>query len=103
MNDELETFIRTYLHADTAYDTSNFLRPTLLAFNESFVRRVKEGFDIVLREGSLTKGEYERLTEVEFTEDETLHYYLQSMYDHLFENQPVQPSLSQESRGQQSR
>jgi hypothetical protein len=94
MNDELETFMRTYLHEDTAYDTTGFLRPTLLAFKESFVRGVREGLDKVLQEKTLSTGTYERLTAVEFTEDEALYNYLQSIYDHLFGERPVQPSPS---------
>lgn len=94
INDELGIFMRTYLHEDVAYDTTGFLRPTVLAFRESFVHGVREGLGKVLREKSLSTGAYERLTAVEFPEDEALYDYLQAIYDYLFGERPVQPSPS---------
>lgn len=36
-------------------------------------------------------AEYERLTNIEFPNKETLHTYLREMYDHLFNDAPEQP------------
>ncbi|MGW1126438.1 hypothetical protein [Streptomyces sp. NPDC002526] len=36
-------------------------------------------------------AEYERLTDIEFPDRETLHTYLRDMYDYLFGDAPEQP------------
>ncbi|MER6572957.1 hypothetical protein ABT288_44145 [Streptomyces sp. NPDC001093] len=92
MNKQLETFIQTYLHLEQAYDTRGYLRPTLMAFDKSYVQQVREGLSQVLRERSLSIEDYERLSDIEFPGDESLYEYLQSMYAYLFEDRPDQPT-----------
>ncbi|OIJ96666.1 hypothetical protein BIV25_17045 [Streptomyces sp. MUSC 14] len=92
MNKQLETFIQTYLNLEQAYDTSGYLRPTLMAFDESYVQQVREGLSQVLAERSLSVEDYERLSDIEFPENESLYDYLQSMYAYLFEDRPAQPA-----------
>ncbi|MGW2701530.1 hypothetical protein [Streptomyces sp. NPDC001340] len=92
MNKQLETFIRTYLHLEQAYDTSGSLSPTLLAFDESYVEQVREGLSQVLKDRSLSVEDYERLSDIEFPGDEALYEYLDSMYAYLFADRPNQPT-----------
>jgi hypothetical protein len=89
---ELEIFIKTYLNAEQGFDTSGYLRPTLLAFNESYVDGVRQGLSEVLHNRVLTLDEYERLTDIEFPDEESLHEYLRHMYSYLFEGSPEQPT-----------
>ncbi|MFI8449695.1 hypothetical protein [Streptomyces erythrochromogenes] len=44
MGGRFERFVGTYLHLVEGYDTSGYLRPTLLGFNEPFVEAVRSGF-----------------------------------------------------------
>ncbi|MFJ3713461.1 hypothetical protein [Streptomyces sp. NPDC090053] len=90
-NKELETFIKTYLHLEQAYDTGNYLRPTLMAFKESYVESVRDGLSDILHQKSITIADYERLTDIEFLSDETLYGYLQQIYAYLFERAPKRP------------
>ncbi|MFI6687495.1 hypothetical protein [Streptomyces sp. NPDC050485] len=92
MNRELQKFIRTYLQLEQAYDTSGYLRPTLMAFSENFVQNVQIGLSEVLRERSLTVADYERLTDIEFPDPDTLYEYLREIYAYLFEGLSQQPS-----------
>ncbi|QKW06203.1 hypothetical protein HUT18_07090 [Streptomyces sp. NA04227] len=96
MNRELATFVGTYLHFERVYDAGDSLRPTLLGFSESFVAGVREGFAEVLRECSMTLGEYERLTEIEFPDDDSLYAYLEDMNAYLFEGREEQPAPPEE-------
>ncbi|WP_125263290.1 hypothetical protein [Streptomyces alboflavus] len=91
MNEELKTFIRTYLDLEQAYDTSG-LRPTLMAFSESYVQAVREGFSEVLQKRNLSLGEYEGMTGLEFPDIDSLYEYLQDMNAYLFEGRPDQPA-----------
>ncbi|GHE66192.1 hypothetical protein GCM10018785_38710 [Streptomyces longispororuber] len=94
MNAELERFISIYLHLEEAYDTSGTLRPTLMAFGDPFINGVRTGLQEVLRERNVSVGDYERMTDIEFPDEETLYEYLQGMYEYLFGEgmkQPVPP------------
>jgi hypothetical protein len=95
MNTELENFIRVYLSLEQAYDTSGYLRPTLHALKEEYVDAVREGLEAFLRTRELSAGDYERLTDIEFEDEEALYQYLSRMYGYLFEGgeeQPVPPN-----------
>ncbi|MEU7098365.1 hypothetical protein AB0A66_08470 [Streptomyces longwoodensis] len=95
MNRELEKFIRVYLSLEQAYDTSGYLRPTLHAFKDEYVRAVKNGLESVLRSRDLSIEEYERLTDIEFENSDSLYDYLNGLYEYLFlggEGQPVPPN-----------
>ncbi|WP_326780309.1 hypothetical protein OG481_08810 [Streptomyces longwoodensis] len=95
MNRELEKFIRVYLSLEQAYDTSGYLRPTLHAFKDEYVRAVKDGLQSVLRSRDLSIEEYERLTDIEFENSDSLYDYLNGLYEYLFlggESQPVPPN-----------
>ncbi|MET9119603.1 hypothetical protein ABZX38_36160 [Streptomyces longwoodensis] len=95
MNRELEKFIRVYLSLEQAYDTSGYLRPTLHAFKDEYVRAVKDGLESVLRNRDLSIEEYERLTDIEFEDTDSLFNYLNGIYEYLFrgaESQPVPPN-----------
>lgn len=92
MNRDLKNFIRTYLQYEQAYDTSGYLRPTLMAFSESFVEDVRIGLSEMLRQRSFTVGDYERLTDIEFPDEDTLYEYLRGIYAYLFEGLSEQPS-----------
>ncbi|WP_030668319.1 hypothetical protein [Streptomyces sp. NRRL B-1347] len=92
MNTELERFIKTYLHYEQAYEAHDALRPTLMAFGDPFVDGVRKGFVDLLRERSATIGDYERLTDVEFPDEDALYDYLQGMYAYLFEDGVEQPT-----------
>ncbi|MCX5146509.1 MULTISPECIES: hypothetical protein [unclassified Streptomyces] len=92
MEERFERFVKTYLNLTEGYDTSGYLRPTLMGFNESFVEAVRSGFTQALADDSFGPAEYERLTDIEFSDRETLHAYLQAMYDYLFNGAPEQPT-----------
>ncbi|WP_405532211.1 hypothetical protein OG592_32050 [Streptomyces avidinii] len=91
MDERFERFIGTYLNLVEGYDTSGYLRPTLLGFNEPFVEAVRSGFSRALADDSFGPPEYERLTDIEFPDRETLNAYLRAMYDYLFHGGPEQP------------
>ena len=67
------------------------LRPTLLSFSDSYVGLIRSGFEKIMSDESFGPAEYERLTDIEFPDRETLHAYLAAMYDHLFNGAPEQP------------
>ncbi|MEU4355301.1 hypothetical protein [Streptomyces virginiae] len=91
MDERFERFVTGYLNHVEGYDTTGYLRPTLLGFNESFVKAVREGFEQALADDSFGPVEYERLTDIEFPDRETLRTYLQGVYDYLFKGAPKQP------------
>ncbi|MFJ3661496.1 hypothetical protein ACIPPM_13665 [Streptomyces sp. NPDC090119] len=91
MNEETERFFRVYLTREVAYDTIGYLRPTLHAFRDEYVRGVREGLAEVVAGGGLSAGEYERLTGIEFPDAASLRRYLADMYAYLFEERPDQP------------
>ncbi|MFD7628294.1 hypothetical protein ACFV7Q_20015 [Streptomyces sp. NPDC059851] len=62
-----------------------------MGFNESFVEAVRSGFAQALADESFGPAEYERLTDIEFPDRETLRSYIQAMYDYLFNGAPEQP------------
>lgn len=67
------------------------LRPTLLSFSDSYVDLIRSGFEQILSDESFGPAEYERLTDIEFPDRETLQTYLRAMYDYLFHGAPDQP------------
>ncbi|GAA3304120.1 hypothetical protein [Streptomyces cinereospinus] len=76
---------------EQAYDTAGFLRPTLHAFKEEYVHAVRTGLETVLHTRDLTVGDYERLTDIEFEDEDALYDYFTSMYEYLFEAGEKQP------------
>ncbi|MFI1283442.1 hypothetical protein ACH4U5_22310 [Streptomyces sp. NPDC020858] len=91
MEERFERFVKTHLNLIEGYDVSGYLRPTLPGFNESFVEVVRSGFAQALAGDSFGPAEYERLTDIEFPDQETLDAYLQAMYDYLFNYGSEQP------------
>ncbi|MEU1116301.1 MULTISPECIES: hypothetical protein [unclassified Streptomyces] len=91
MEKDLRTFIQTYLDEEQGYDTSGYLRPTLMAFAESYVQSVRSGLAEILRDRTLTVGDYERLTNIEFPDVDSLYEYLEQLSAYLFEDGPNQP------------
>lgn len=98
MDKRFEGFLRTYLDVEQAPDTSGYLRPTLLAFNDSYVQVIRDGFAEVLQNPDFGSAEYERLTDVEFPDGDCLRRYLRDMYAYLFEDAPAQPAPPDEKR-----
>ncbi|WP_369216037.1 hypothetical protein [Streptomyces flavofungini] len=92
MNKELETFITTYLDLEQAPDVRGNLRPTLHAFSKEYVDAVRVDLASVLRTRSLSVADYERLTDIEFADTESLYNYLGEMYEYLFEDRQQQPA-----------
>ncbi|MGX8904218.1 hypothetical protein ACR820_02880 [Streptomyces netropsis] len=91
MNEELRTFIKTYLDLEQGYDVSGWLRPTLHAFNSDYVEAVRVGLATVLENRELSVEAYDDLSCIEFENEEILYEYLQNMYDYLFGDLPEQP------------
>ncbi|MEU6680955.1 hypothetical protein [Streptomyces sp. NPDC046925] len=91
MTSELERFIRIYLHYEQAQDVRGDLRSTLHAFNASFVAGVRDGLEKVLRTRELSVAGYERLTDVEFGDEDALYDYLDQMRQYLFADRADQP------------
>ncbi|MES9505782.1 hypothetical protein ABWJ92_05140 [Streptomyces sp. NPDC000609] len=91
MDARFKNFIRVNLDLERGYETSGDLRPTLLSFSESYVDLIRSGFEEIISDDSFGPAEYERLTDIEFPDRETLRTYLRDMYDYLFNNAPEQP------------
>ncbi|MDQ1007202.1 hypothetical protein QFZ82_001687 [Streptomyces sp. V4I23] len=91
MDDHFEGFFKTYLDLEQAYDTSGYVRPTLMGFSESYVRAVRDGFTKALADDSFGVAEYERLTDIEFADKATLRLYLENLYAYLFEGSEGPP------------
>ncbi|MET9506720.1 hypothetical protein ABZY42_34300 [Streptomyces sp. NPDC006622] len=91
MNAETEVFIRIYLNLEQAHDIRGHLRPTLYAFRDSYVARVREGLSAILVSRELSPGDYESLTDVEFVTEDDLYAYLGKLYAYLFEDARQQP------------
>ncbi|THA82453.1 hypothetical protein [Streptomyces sp. A0592] len=91
MDERFERFVGTYLNHVEGYDTSGYLRPTLLGFNEPFVEAVRSGFSRALADDAFGPAEYERLTDIEFPDKESLNAYLRAMCAYLFGGGPEQP------------
>ncbi|MGW0773103.1 hypothetical protein ACWD01_05490 [Streptomyces sp. NPDC002835] len=92
MDDRFKGFLNTYLDLEQAYDTSGYLRPTLMSFSESYVNAVRDGFKEILEDSSFGPAEYERLTNIEFPDVVTLRGYLEGVYGYLFEGGAEQPA-----------
>ncbi|MFE9913476.1 hypothetical protein [Streptomyces clavifer] len=52
---------------------------------------VRTGFEQLISDESFGPSEYEKLTDIEFPDRESLRIYLQAMHDHLFNHAPEQP------------
>ncbi|MEU3470806.1 hypothetical protein ABZ716_23175 [Streptomyces sp. NPDC006687] len=91
MEERFKGFLRTHLSLEQGYDTSGYLRPTLMAFSDAYVELIREGFTKIIEDESFGPDEYERLTDIEFPDRETLVVYLRSMYDYLFNDAAQQP------------
>ncbi|OKJ05142.1 hypothetical protein AMK18_01815 [Streptomyces sp. CB01249] len=84
-------FFRAYLDLERGYENTGHLRRTLWSFRESYVALIRSGFEQIMSDGDFGIAEYERLTDIEFPDRETLHAYLRDMYDYLFGDAPEQP------------
>ncbi|MFF3723262.1 hypothetical protein ACFYYM_12960 [Streptomyces erythrochromogenes] len=84
-------FFRANLDLERGYEDTGDLRPTLLSFNDSYVDLIRTGFEEIIADDSFGPAEYERLTDIEFPDQETLKVYLRQMYDYLFNDGPEQP------------
>ncbi|WP_432138679.1 MULTISPECIES: hypothetical protein [unclassified Streptomyces] len=91
VNRELEKFIKVYLNAEQAYDTTGYLRPTLHAFKEEYVNGVRTGLETALRTREISPADYEHLTDIEFDNEDDLYEYLRDLYQYLFEGRDRQP------------
>ncbi|RSS34046.1 hypothetical protein EF912_37090 [Streptomyces sp. WAC07061] len=91
MEERFKGFLRTYLSLEMGYDTTGYLRPTLMAFSNSYVESVREGFEQLIADDSFGPDDYEQLTDIEFPDRGALHAYLRDMYDYLFNDAPQQP------------
>ncbi|MFJ8308844.1 MULTISPECIES: hypothetical protein [unclassified Streptomyces] len=74
-----------------------------MAFSENFVQDVQIGLSEVLRERKLAVADYERLTDIEFPDPDTLYECLREIYAYLFEGLSQQPSPPEWAGGGQDR
>ncbi|MFE7183559.1 hypothetical protein [Streptomyces erythrochromogenes] len=93
MDARFEGFLKMYLDDETGRDTSGYLRPTLMAFGEPYVEAVRGGFIQILEDESFGPPDYERLTNVDFSDADSLRSYLRDLYAYLFEGAERQPEL----------
>lgn len=91
MDARFRNFFRANLDLERGYENTGDLRPTLLSYSDSYVKLIREGFEQILADDSFGPDEYEGLTDIEFPDKETLHAYLQDMYNYLFNDAPEQP------------
>ncbi|MFI6858876.1 hypothetical protein ACIBKZ_03065 [Streptomyces sp. NPDC050421] len=91
MDAHFKNFLTVYLDLERGYENTGELRPTLLSFSDSYVELIRTGFEQIMSDESFGPAEYERLTDIEFPDRETLHTYLGAMYDYLFSDAPDQP------------
>ncbi|WP_405680258.1 hypothetical protein OG859_30510 [Streptomyces sp. NBC_00048] len=91
MDARFKNFLRVNLDLERGYETSSHLRPTLLSFSDAYVELIRTGFEEIVTDDSFGPAEYERLTDIEFPDRETLNAYLRAMYDYLFNDGPEQP------------
>ncbi|MFB6691079.1 hypothetical protein ACFCX3_11160 [Streptomyces virginiae] len=91
MDPHFRNFFRVNLDLERGYETCGDLRPTLLSFSDSYVTLIRTGFEEIIADDSFGPDEYERLTGIEFPDQETLKTYLREMYDYLFNDGPEQP------------
>ncbi|WNI21734.1 hypothetical protein [Streptomyces sp. ITFR-16] len=92
MDPHFRNFFRAHLDLERGYEITGDLRPTLWGFNDAYVELIRTGFDQIMSDDAFGPAEYERLTDIEFPDREILHTYLRALYDHLFNNAPVQPT-----------
>lgn len=88
---DFRNFFRTQLDLERGYEILGDLRPTLWSFSDSYVDLIRSGFEQIMTDENFGPAEYERLTDIEFPDRETLHTYLRDMYDYLFGDAPEQP------------
>ncbi|MFJ9943653.1 hypothetical protein [Streptomyces erythrochromogenes] len=93
MDARFEGFLKMYLDDETGRDTSGYLRSTLKGFDESYVEAVRGGFIQILEDESFGPHDYERLTNVDFPDVDSLRTYLRDLYAYLFEGAQQQPEL----------
>ncbi|MFF9981486.1 hypothetical protein [Streptomyces erythrochromogenes] len=91
MDPHVSNFFRTQLGLELAYYVDGSLRPTLLSFSGPFVDVIRTGFEQIIADDSFGPAEYERLTDIEFPDRESLKAYLRAMYAYLFEDASQQP------------
>ncbi|MFJ9549660.1 hypothetical protein [Streptomyces erythrochromogenes] len=82
---------RTQLGLEPAYSVDGSLRPTLLSFSGSCIDVIRTGFEQIIADDSFGPAEYERLTDIEFPDRESLKAYLRAVYAYLFEDASQQP------------
>ncbi|MEU6296899.1 hypothetical protein [Streptomyces erythrochromogenes] len=87
----VSNFFRVQLGLELAYYVDGGLRPTLLSCSDSYVDVIRTGFEEMVADDSFGPAEYERLTDIEFPDRESLKAYLRAMYAYLFEDAPQQP------------
>ncbi|MCB5907923.1 hypothetical protein [Streptomyces pinistramenti] len=91
MNRQAKRFIETYLDLEGAYDTKDGLYETLHSFNPDYIEAILQGFSEALKNHSVSVGEYESLTSIEFENEESLYEYLAVIYRHLCSGDVDQP------------
>ncbi|MET9842159.1 MULTISPECIES: hypothetical protein [Streptomyces] len=91
MDPLFRNFFRAQLSIEQGYFVDGRLRPTLLSFSDSYVELIRAGFEQIVADDSFGPAEYERLTDIEFPDSESLKSYLRAMYAYLFEGAPQQP------------
>ncbi|MFD8885649.1 hypothetical protein ACFV0H_24475 [Streptomyces erythrochromogenes] len=91
MDLHFRNFFRAQLNIEQGYYVDGRLRSTLLSFNDSYVDLIRTGFEQIVTDDSFGPAEYERLTDIEFPDGESLKTYLRAMYAYLFEGAPQQP------------
>ncbi|MEW1892643.1 hypothetical protein [Streptomyces sp. NBC_00523] len=84
-------FFRAYLDLERGYENTGHLRRTLWSFRDSYVDLIRSGFEEILTDDDFGPAEYERLTDIEFPDRQTLRAYLRDMYAYLFGDAPEQP------------
>lgn len=52
MEKRFEGFLRTHLDLERGYDTSGYLRPTLLSFSDFYVELIRAGFEQIMSDDS---------------------------------------------------
>ncbi|WP_371776867.1 hypothetical protein [Streptomyces sp. NBC_01438] len=91
MDARFKNFLKVNLDLERGYEMTGDLRPTLLSFSDSYVELIRTEFEQIMSDDSFGPAEYERLTDIEFPDRETLQVYLRAMYDYLFNDAPEQP------------
>ncbi|MEU4355305.1 hypothetical protein [Streptomyces virginiae] len=87
----VQELLQSHLNLEQGYYVGGCLRPTLLSFSDSYVELARAGFEQIIADDSFGPAEYERLTDIEFPDRESLKVYLRAMYAHLFNGASQQP------------